>query len=748
MEALLSRFKIQTKVIFFLVPLLATIGCLGVMGYYSSGVLSSRLSVSNHVLNALTGFKDAYADMTAFLRNTTEANKAAVIGRLVDQQAVLTKVLDGMGGEKDTELLHQARERTEEIEQSIGVLWEVFVAEQGFRIKIAKNIDDLTVIAEKLDASTQAFAKQANSDRASIGTLLTDTLQAARDNASPDVVLEKLNGLSAQQKTAQKTGKLLEAVTKTTTKLQKSVHAIQLAATRFLGDATDASRSDLTIRFDDAQNDMQVVRAVSRGQQELEQASADLLSIVNSMETDTKSLIDANRKRSDAFDGAGAAVDQAWNDLRRFAENQKNTAQSQTAFANSVSVTAMATGIVIALLAGFGLVWTLRRPISSITRAMRQIADGQISTDIDGRERRDEIGDMARALAVFKSNAISKLDTEAQALSSRRIAEAERTANEKERQAVQDNISEAVQILGAALANLAAGDLSQRIDKPFVGSLERLRNDFNTSIAKLSESLSSIRQNAIAMQNNSSQLSTASVELARRTEQQACSLEETVAAMETIGKTVQASAEIAARADRAVALANKNAESSAKVVGDTVQAMQRIESASSKINTIIELIDDISFQTNLLALNAGIEAARAGEAGKGFSVVAQEVRELSQRSAAAAQEIKTLIIGSAAEVQDGAALVEKTSTALSTIITQVAAIKNDVASIAQATRDQSNSVREVNTALSAMDKITQQNTEMVEETNAASQILAQESLRLRQSVEEFVIAQTMSAIAA
>lgn len=748
MEAILSRFSIQTKVLVFLVPLVATIGCLGTLGYYSSNTLSSRLSVSNTVLDALTGFKDTYADMTKYLRKTTEANKSVVIGRLSDQQAVLTRVLNAMGEDRDTELLVSAQKRTDEINRGVDVLWEVFATEQGFRAKIATNISQLTGITDKLDASTRSFAKQAAADRAAADGLLIEIFQAARSGSQSDRVLQKLATLEAQEKTAQKTGKLLEAVSKSTMKLQKSVEAVQLAATRFLGEATDASRGELMSRFDDAQNDMQIVRAVSRGQQDMEQASTQLLQVMNGMETDTKSLIEANRKRGAAFDSAGAVVDLAWEDLRRFAANQKDAAQSQTAFTNSIAISAVATGIVIALLAGFGLVWTLRRPISSITRAMRQIAQGHITTDINGRERRDEIGDMARALAIFKSNAISKLETEAEALSARKIAEAERAANELDRQAVQNNIANAVEILGTALAHLAKGNLSHRIDVPFVGSLERLRSDFNTAIAKLSESLSSIRQNAIAMQGNSSQLSNASFELAQRTEKQAISLEDTVAAMKTIDKTIRASAEIAERADKAVGLTNQNAESSAQVVSDTVQAMRRIESASSKINNIIEVIDDIAFQTNLLALNAGIEAARAGEAGKGFSVVAQEVRELSQRSAAAAQEIKGLIIGSAAEVRNGGELVGKTSAALSAIIQQVAAIKNEMASIARATVDQSNSVREVNAALLAMDKITQQNAEMVEETNAASQILARESLTLRQSVEEFLIEPDVSAIAA
>ncbi|ASW09876.1 methyl-accepting chemotaxis protein [Rhizobium sp. 11515TR] len=748
MEAFLSRFSIQTKVILFLVPLLATIGCLGGMGYYSSRMLSSRLTVSSNVLDALTGFKNSYADMTGFLRNTTQANKDAVVTRLVDQAGALDSVASAMAQAEDTSLLAAARQKTGLISAGIDVLWRVYGSEQKLRATISSNINQLTALDERLKAGMQASIKQANTDRAPIDGLINDAVASARAGVSPEQILGKLNALLAQQKLALNSGKSLEAVTKSVAKLQSSLHGVQLSATRFLGSATNETRQDLMKRFDAVQNDMQIVRAVGRSQEGLEQVSEDLLRIMNGMEQDTKALIEVNAKRSEAFDEAGTLVDQAWDDLRAFAENQKSAADDQTLLANSISVSAMAIGALIALAAGFGLVWTLRRPISAITRAMRQLAEGRIDTEVVGGERRDEIGDMARALAVFKSNAISKLTAEEEALRTRRLADAERAANEADRQQVQEQIGEAVKVLGTALANLAAGDLSQRIERPFVGSLETLRMDFNSSVEKLNESLASIRQNAIAMQANSSQLSNASIELAHRTEQQACSLEETVATMATIGKTVEAAAAIAARADRAVEVTNRNANSSAQVVSDTVDAMRRIEAASSKINSIIEVIDDIAFQTNLLALNAGIEAARAGDAGKGFSVVAQEVRELSQRSAEAAQEIKSLIRGSAAEVRDGALLVEETSSALSAIIEQVAAIRSDVASIAQATKDQWSSVSEVNVALSQMDTITQQNAAMVEETNAASQILAQECLRLRLSVEEFVIERPSAAIAA
>jgi hypothetical protein len=165
--------------------------------------------------------------------------------------------------------------------------------------------------------------------------------------------------------------------------------------------------------------------------------------------------------------------------------------------------------------------------------------------------------------------------------------------------------------------------------------------------------------------------------------------------------------------------------------------MRKIEESSQQISNIIGVIDEIAFQTNLLALNAGVEAARAGEAGKGFAVVAQEVRELAQRSAQAAKEIKGLIQNSSAEVGTGVKLVRDTGSALKTISGFIVEINTHMESIATSAKEQSVGLAEVNTAVNAMDQTTQQNAAMVEQSNAASNTLANEAVRLRELVSQF-----------
>ena len=296
---------------------------------------------------------------------------------------------------------------------------------------------------------------------------------------------------------------------------------------------------------------------------------------------------------------------------------------------------------------------------------------------------------------------------------------------------------ENVDALAGCLTNFANGDLSQKIEKPFIPSLERLRTDFNAASDKLKRAMATVADNARAIASGSSEIRTAADELAKRTEQQAASVEETAAALEEITTTVKDSSRRAEEAGQLVGKTREHAEHSGEVVRDAISAMDQIETSSREISNIIGVIDEIAFQTNLLALNAGVEAARAGEAGKGFAVVAQEVRELAQRSAKAAKEIKTLITASGGHVQNGVSLVTKAGSALQEIASQVHDINSNVVAIVEASREQSTALGEINQAVNTVDQGTQQNAAMVEEQTAASHGLAQEAAALFELLEQF-----------
>ncbi|MDL2408104.1 PAS domain-containing methyl-accepting chemotaxis protein [Rhizobium calliandrae] len=291
--------------------------------------------------------------------------------------------------------------------------------------------------------------------------------------------------------------------------------------------------------------------------------------------------------------------------------------------------------------------------------------------------------------------------------------------------------------LAAALMQLSNGDLTQNLSTPFIPTLERLRTDFNAAIEKLRTAMQAVAENAGAIAAGSQQIRSASDDLSRRTEQQAASVEETAAALEEITTTVADSSRRAEEAGELVRKTRENAEHSGAVVRSAIEAMGKIESSSSEISNIIGVIDEIAFQTNLLALNAGVEAARAGDAGKGFAVVAQEVRELAQRSAKAAKEIKGLITDSNAHVKNGVALVGETGTALTTIVSQVQQVNNNVEAIVEASKEQATGIKEINQAVNTMDQGTQQNAAMVEESTAAAHSLAKETDALFQLLGQF-----------
>jgi methyl-accepting chemotaxis protein len=411
---------------------------------------------------------------------------------------------------------------------------------------------------------------------------------------------------------------------------------------------------------------------------------------------------------------------------------------------NELQTLVLSVGAVVMLLVGVLAFYAIRRsvrPMQALTSSVRAISSGDLVSAVPCVEKKNEFGDIGRALALFRDSAVARQELETQAAEQRALNDAERSRNDAEKRTLDGQIDFAVNQLAAGLGRLSQGDVSQTIETPFVGRLEQLRMDFNTSLERLQDTLTRIRASAASIQRNSGSVSASADELSRRTESQAASLEETAAAVEEITVTVRSSAERAHEANNVVAATKRTADSSGTVVGDAVAAMGRIEDASQRIEQIIVVIDDIAFQTNLLALNAGVEAARAGEAGKGFAVVAQEVRELAQRSATAAKEIKVLIEQSTREVNAGSELVQKTGSVLASISHEIIAISGHVETIATASRDQSAALQDVNSSVNAMDQMTQKNASMVAETTQASRQLAEEADMLMALIEQFRLAE-------
>ena len=397
----------------------------------------------------------------------------------------------------------------------------------------------------------------------------------------------------------------------------------------------------------------------------------------------------------------------------------------------------MLAGLLITLGTAWVVVRGIAAPVNALTGVMGRLASGDNTVDVPALDRRDEIGEMARAVLVFKEAAAEKVRLEGENEQARGAAEAERSRNEadKARKAEEDHV--AISALAEGLSALANGDLTYRIAAPFAPEAQRLKDDFNRTAEQLQETMATISGAIGGMRSGTSEVSQAADDLSRRTEQQAASLEETAAALDEITATVKTTADGAHKAQEVTNQARHGAEKSGAVVREAVAAMAQIEKSSQQIGQIIGVIDEIAFQTNLLALNAGVEAARAGEAGKGFAVVASEVRALAQRSAEAAKEIKELISTSSQQVEQGVDLVGQTGAALEKIVAQVTEITSLVTEIAASAREQSTGLGEVNSAVNQMDQVTQQNAAMVEQSTAASHNLAQEADELARLVSQF-----------
>ncbi|MBY6136226.1 HAMP domain-containing protein [Nocardioides marinus] len=364
---------------------------------------------------------------------------------------------------------------------------------------------------------------------------------------------------------------------------------------------------------------------------------------------------------------------------------------------------------------------SITKPINRICDNMEAVAGGNLDTEVEAAQRRDEIGKIGKTLLSMQDD-----------LKLARAAEEERAEMQRQQQQVVDNLSN-------GLMCLAEGDFSQPIDTAFPPEYEQLRQNFNSTVSNLNATVQQVIAASGSIRSGAAEISQASDDLSHRTESQAATLEQTAAALDELTASVKSAAEGARSVEATMQQARDEAETSDAVVQSAVAAMTEIEQSSAHISQIISVIDDIAFQTNLLALNAGVEAARAGEAGKGFAVVASEVRALAQRSSEAAMEIKTLISDSSKQVERGVDLVGKAGEALQSIVSQVTHISQLVSGIAEGAAEQSTGLHEINTGVTQLDQVTQQNAAMVEQATAAGHMLNSDATKLAELVAHFTI---------
>ncbi|WP_375290142.1 methyl-accepting chemotaxis protein [Qipengyuania sp.] len=403
-------------------------------------------------------------------------------------------------------------------------------------------------------------------------------------------------------------------------------------------------------------------------------------------------------------------------DIKEFeqAEIAANS-QSQDAAISTARVTLVVGGlmlIAVAVSLAMALSRAIAKPVTALTNAMSDLAGGRSDVVVPSTDRSDEIGDMAKAVVVFRDAARAKASADhAQA--------------------------HVVESLAEGLEAIAKGDLTYTISEPFDGSYDSLRTTFNHAVETLEESLRQVSHSAGIVSVSSSEIRVATEDLSRRTEQQASSLEQTTASSKQVTSAVAETADGTSQAQRAIELVEADAAKGGEVMGKAVEAMAAIEKSSVEIENITDVIDGIAFQTNLLALNAGVEAARAGESGKGFAVVANEVRALAQRSADAASSIKALISTSSEQVAQGVSMVGDTGKVLNNIAAKLTDVSGLMKTVVHATEGQAGSLAKVNDAVGEMDKMTQQNAAMVEQSTACARSLSDEAEQLARLVNQF-----------
>jgi len=379
-------------------------------------------------------------------------------------------------------------------------------------------------------------------------------------------------------------------------------------------------------------------------------------------------------------------------------------------------------------LAALFVVWrmltkTVAQPLMAISAVTKKLADGG-KAEVPHRDRKDELGDVANAVELFRQAAVQRTDTD------KRLA------------AEQKVITTALRDSLEAMTN---GDLTAEIGVDFPPAYTELKANFNAALTSLRGLIAQVSESAARIRTGSAEISHASDDLARRTEGNAASLEQTSAALAQIDGRLKASAIASAKTVQRADGAISTVSGGRSVADEAVAAMGRVSESARGIDSVIEGLDKIAFQTRVLAMNAAVEAGRAGEAGRGFAVVADLVSALAMRAEEEAKRARDQLTVTQDEVGSAVESVRKVDTALAAISSDVAEVHQLLGTMATDNQAQSSAISEIAVAIGTMDQSTQQNAAMVEETSAAARNLMSEVQSLSDQAGRFAIDQGLAA---
>lgn len=436
---------------------------------------------------------------------------------------------------------------------------------------------------------------------------------------------------------------------------------------------------------------------------------------------------------------------------------------------------------VVSILVGIGIAVAFERgvvqPMVRLTFIAARLARGELRAITGLKPRRDEIGALERSFTTFRENALRVEALTAENAATQAAAEAERQAmfahlraefgrvvdgavagnftdritrrfDDETMSHLADGINTLVGSVGSGLTSVRAtmramskADLTRPMEGAFAGSFAELREDVNGTLARLADLIRSIRGASADTHEAALRIEAGALDLLRRTEHQAATLEQTAATMQQMSASVGSNAAIVRESSLRASGANASADQVAEAMAHVVAAVRKIEKNSEHINDIVKLIDGITFQTNLLSLNAAVEAARAGEAGKGFAVVASEVRTLAQRSASASNDIRALLASSRTDVQDGVARVTAASGALEAVRMMIQELAASSSRISVATQEQTAGIGDVNTAVSELTSVTHDNAGLSERTLEAAEAVVRQAQHQDRLLGAFVLAE-------
>jgi methyl-accepting chemotaxis protein len=451
-----------------------------------------------------------------------------------------------------------------------------------------------------------------------------------------------------------------------------------------------------------------VERDVLRGQTET--ALAQMAEFEAAIDRVAALIVERNRLRGEVMDSIGASVTARIDTtLEQVLQRQ---AQSGLAGQRLLDRTQLMLPIatLLCVFASVAIAYVIgrstTRAINGLGASTRRLADGDVDLEIQGTEHDHELGNMAKALVVFRNNEVER----------RSVQAAAEAAHARQKDVVAE--------VSSRLESLANGDLTVRINSDFPVEFADLKLNFNRTMDRLDATISQVVETANWLNENIELVGDATTQLSRRNENQAAAIEETSAASNTLSNSVKETSSHAMKAKTFAGNTRQSAANGAKTVEDTTRAMDRIQASSEKISAIIGLIEDVAFQTNLLALNAGVEAARAGDAGRGFAVVASEVGALSRRSAEAVSEIREIISQAAEDVAAGVQTVGQAGISIREIGDMVDEISTLIEEISDAASEQSDSLLSTNASVKQIDTMTQENAAMSEETAATAKSLS------------------------